>query len=213
MKNGGIRGQYIDNSFKDTIGLSNDTVDFTITPKGVDDLLNKKENLGVIFLKFLETHIIMLKYSVFNYKHLSKTINDCTKYINTYNDDTIEELNIAIATNNKVFERFNKAYKDKGVSLDYPPLGYVRKQMTVSSERETRINTIEGRIHKINTEKNALQEDIKELSSKSIFTRLYYKLTGKEDIKKTIENKIDQKEELELPLQILNDELKYLTSL
>lgn len=170
LKNGGIRGQYIDNSFKDTIGLSNDTVDFTITPKGVDNLLDKNANPGVIFFKFFETHIIMLKYNVFNYKYLSKTINDCAKFINTYICDTIEKLNIAIATNNKVFERFNKAYKDKGISLDYPPLGYVRKPITDPSARETRINTIE----------------------------------------KTIKNKIDQKEELELTFQVFNDELKYL---
>lgn len=206
MKNGGVKGQYRSNIFENT-------VDFIITPKGVCDLLDKSENRGAIFFKVFELDILKANGRLSSRKNILKIIDDCKKLIHHLTDDNIEKCNFAIASNNKFFEGFNKAYKDVGISLDYPPLNYVRKPITNPNERNTRINTVNKRIHETNTEINALEKDIQELSSKSLITRLYNKLTGKEDIKKTIKNKTDQKEYLELTLQVLNDELKYLTSL
>lgn len=209
IENGGVKGQYRTSSFENV-------VDFTITPDGVDDLLSKSEIEGASFLQIFAIDVMQLSIGTFNYKSLLNTINDFAKLKHVYTvikDETIEKFNKIIASNNNVFERFNKAYKNKGISFDYPPLNYVRKPITNPNERITRINTVNKRILETNIEINALEKEIQQLSKKSLITRLYNKLTGKEDIRKTIENKINQKYELELTLQVLNDELRYLKSL
>lgn len=206
-KYGGIKGQY-----KSSTNLA-DAVNFTITPDGVEDLLSKNETRGAFFLNIFEFDLMQLDLGVFNYNNLLKTIDEFSKLkspLSIIKDDVIERFNCIIASNNDVFERFNKAYKKKGISFDYSPLNYVRKEINNPQEREIRINAVNKRINETTAEINAIKQDIQELDKKSFITRLYNKLTGKENIKETIKNKADRYKELDLLLKVLNDELKYL---
>lgn len=207
IDNGGIKGQY-------QTDLSVRNIDFTITPDGVEDLLERNVTEGAIFLKCFEIDLLNMSHTFFNHKHLRKRVeeeansNFETKY--KWNDNLLEKFNYFIAINNSAIANINKGFEKEGISFDYKPINYIRNKINNPQEKNIRIININKRINEIHTEINTLEQEIKELNKKSFTTRLYNKLTGKENIKETIKKSTDRINKLKLTLEVYDDELDIL---